>query len=180
MMLHPEIQKKAQQEVDAVVSREGRLPKLTDRSSMPYLESILKEVLRWAPASPIGIFHANTVDDVYEGYFIPAKSTIIGNIWAMMHDESVYPDPFTFNPDRFLEGNGRSPQADPREYVFGFGRRVCPGQHVGEASIFIQMALALATVTITKPLDDSGKVIEPEIGFTTAIVRYGILKLWET
>ena len=46
-------------------------------------------------------------------------------LWrAIMHDEEVYPDPFTFDPSRHL---GDDPQPDPLKYVFGFGRRVCPG-----------------------------------------------------
>lgn len=42
---------------------------------------------------------------------------------AMLHDERVYPEPGRFNPDRFLAGEGRTPQNDPREVAFGFGRR---------------------------------------------------------
>jgi cytochrome P450 len=122
MMLHPEIQHRAQQEVDTFIARANRLPRIEDRSSLPFLEAILREVLRWSPPTPVGVFHASSADDIFEGYFIPAKTTVIANIWAMMHDESVYPDPFKFDPGRFLEDNGRTPEPDPKAVAFGFGR----------------------------------------------------------
>lgn len=124
MILYPSVQWRAQAEVDAFVDTEHRLPTLSDRDAFPYVGSILKEVLRWAPASPIGLFHCTAVEDTYKGYYIPAKTTVIANIWAMMHDASIYSDPFSFDPARFL---GDCPQPDPRECVFGFGRRICPG-----------------------------------------------------
>ena len=38
----------------------------------------------------------------------------------MLHDPEVYSDPFEFKPERFL---GESPERDPRDICFGFGRR---------------------------------------------------------
>ncbi|KAJ7691746.1 cytochrome P450 [Mycena rosella] len=169
MMLHPSAQARAQDEVDHFLASEHRIPTLHDQAAFPYIGCILKEVLRWAPASPIGLFHCTTRSDIYKGYSIPAKTTVIANIWAMMHDETIYPDPFSFDPTRF---EGMTPQPDPREYVFGFGRRVCPGQNLAESSMWIQMVLSLMTVTISKAVDSNGKIIEPEIGFTTAIVSH--------
>jgi cytochrome P450 len=52
MILYPDAQKKAQAEIDAVVGR-GRLPAPTDRPSLPYLEAVLREVIRWHPIFPI-------------------------------------------------------------------------------------------------------------------------------
>ncbi|KAJ3503699.1 hypothetical protein NLJ89_g8317 [Agrocybe chaxingu] len=60
MMLHPDVQKRAQAEVDSIVAKEGRLPTIQDRPSMPYLDAVLQEVLRWAPPSPIGVFHCTS------------------------------------------------------------------------------------------------------------------------
>ena len=53
MMIHPEVQKKAQQEIDRVIGAD-RLPTFSDREHLPYLECILKESLRWYPAAPMG------------------------------------------------------------------------------------------------------------------------------
>jgi cytochrome P450 len=55
MIQNPEVQKKAQAELDAVVDRD-RLPLITDRPQLPYIRSILAEVLRWAPPAPLGSY----------------------------------------------------------------------------------------------------------------------------
>ena len=70
MALHPEIQKKAQEEIDRVVGNQ-RLPDFHDRESMPYTDAIYREVMRIRPVFPLGLPHGSTEDDVYNGYFIP-------------------------------------------------------------------------------------------------------------
>ena len=70
MATHPEVQRKAQAELDAVVGPH-RLPDMADRDALPYLNAILKETMRWHTAVPLGLFHMSTADDEYNGYFIP-------------------------------------------------------------------------------------------------------------
>ncbi|KAL0064815.1 hypothetical protein AAF712_008212 [Marasmius tenuissimus] len=125
MLKNPVVQDKAHAELDGFMNEEQRLPNLKDWSQgrLPYLGSILLEVLRWHPPAPIGLFHSAQRDDDYQGYFIPAKTTIIGNIWGIMHDETVYSNPEVFDPDRFTGLNGRKVEDDPRQIIFGFGRR---------------------------------------------------------
>jgi hypothetical protein len=96
MTLFPHVQKKAQKEIDAVIGR-TRLPLGADRESLPYINAIVKEVLRMYPVAPIGNYlriffprfstkscckglpHAATEDDIYEGYHIPKGATVFGN-----------------------------------------------------------------------------------------------------
>lgn len=118
MTLYPEVQVKAQEELDRVIGPD-RLATWEDRASLPYIDAILKETLRFNSATPLGVPHAVIEDDVYEGMFIPAGATVISNIWAIMRD-TEYKDPHVFNPDRFL---GPNPPTDPHMYAFGFGRR---------------------------------------------------------
>lgn len=170
MTLHPECQVQAQEEIDAVIGSE-RLPTFEDRSSLPYVESLLQESLRWNSAAPLGVPHSSMEDDVYNGMFIPKDSIIIANTRAMTLDERVYSDPFKFNPSRFLpapEGRGEPYPNGP----FGFGRRICPGRHLADASLWIAVASILATITISKALDENGKEITPEVGFTDGITSH--------
>ena len=53
LALYPEVQKKAQAEIDAVVGPH-RLPDIDDRPSLPYIHAIAKESLRWHLALPLG------------------------------------------------------------------------------------------------------------------------------
>ncbi|KLO10133.1 cytochrome P450, partial [Schizopora paradoxa] len=142
MTLNPSAMKKAQAELDAVVGRD-KLPTMADRSSLPYVECILKETLRWHPPFPMGISHRSLDEDELEGMRIPKGSIIMPNIWGMMHDEDHFPDNQTFKPERFGKGEGRIPELDPTLAIFGFGRRICPGRHFADATVWLTIASIL-------------------------------------
>lgn len=141
MLLYPNVMKKAQAELDAVLGL-SRFPSFEDKDHLPYIEAIVKETLRWRPVSAGGIPHAVIQDDEYMGYHIPAGATVIGNHWAIHLDENVYSDPYRFDPDRWLE------HPDLPLAAFGFGRRVCTGQHIAKNSLFINIARLLWTFDI--------------------------------
>lgn len=80
MVWYPEVQKKAQAELDAVLGK-GHLPDFSDEASLPYCNALVKEVFRWRPATPIAIPRETDTEDVYQGMRIPASSVIINNAW---------------------------------------------------------------------------------------------------
>jgi len=80
MSLYPDVQKKAQAELDRVVPS-GRLPNSSDRPQLPYVEALMKEIYRWNPVLPFAIPHKLTQDDIYDGYLIPAGTIVVGNTW---------------------------------------------------------------------------------------------------
>lgn len=80
MTLYPEVQLKAQEEIDRVVGNK-RLPNVEDRANLPYVDAIVKEILRWHPVGPIGVPHMATEDDTFNGYLIPKGALILANIW---------------------------------------------------------------------------------------------------
>ena len=90
---------------------------------------------------------------------------------AIAHDEEVYPDPFTFDPSRHL---GDKPQLDPFKFTFGFGRRVCPGAHLAEMTLFLNIATILTVFNISKPVDGEGNEVEPKIEWVNGITSYVI------
>ena len=123
MVTNPEAMKKAQEELDRVVGR-GELPDFSHKDSLPYIDALVKEVLRWSPPVPLSGLKRATQDGVYRGYFIPEGTTVIENVWAISRDPNVYPDPETFNPDRFLKDGKIDPLVfNPEDRVFGAGRR---------------------------------------------------------
>ncbi|KAJ7907006.1 cytochrome P450, partial [Mycena leptocephala] len=93
---YPEVQAKAQTEINAVVGP-NRLPTFEDRDSLPYIEAICKELYRWLPIVPLAVPHCAVAGDVYEKYFIPKGTPVIANVWKFLHDPEVYKDPFVFN-----------------------------------------------------------------------------------
>src|SRR5215472_148748 len=80
MTLHPEIQRRGREEIDRVVGNE-RLPSIGDRENLPYVNAILKEVLRWHPIGPMGLPHMTTENDIFHGHLIPKGAIILPNIW---------------------------------------------------------------------------------------------------
>lgn len=162
MATNPSVQAKAQAEIDLVAP--SRLPTLDDYDSLPYIRALIREVMRWGPVAPLGIPHLAMEDDVYDNYYIAKGTKVIANIWAITHDEEIYPEPFTFNPSRHL---GDDAQPDLLRFVFGFGRRACPGAHLAEMSIFLNVSNILAVFNITKPVDQHGVEVEPTMEWTT-------------
>ncbi|KAI0062717.1 cytochrome P450 [Artomyces pyxidatus] len=171
LILHPDVMRKAQAELDAVTGGQ-RLPDYEDRARLPYVEAICKEVLRWRMVAPAGVPHAATQDDVYEGYFIPKGSIVIANLWAILHDPRVYQDPDEFMPERFLTASGE-PRDDPNlAAVFGFGKRICPGRHIAENTLFIVTASFLATYSIGKAKDAHGNEIPVGRKYTGGVISF--------
>lgn len=170
MTLYPEVQRKAQAEIDAVIGSD-RLPTFADRESLPYVEALVKEVYRWHAVVPVVLPHRLTVDDIHNGYYIPRGTLVISNIWGMLHDPSIYPNPMEFNPNRFLPGEGKPLQTDPRNICFGFGRRVCPGLHLADASVWLTVAMSLAVFEISKVVEN-GVEITPEVDPSSGTISH--------
>ncbi|KXN92808.1 O-methylsterigmatocystin oxidoreductase [Leucoagaricus sp. SymC.cos] len=169
MTLNPEVQAKAQAEIDRVLES-GRLPEFSDQESLPYVTAVMKETLRWQPPNPQAVPHLNTEDDTYMGYHIPKGSIVIPNVWAMSRDEKRFPEPEQFQPERFLTSDGKlNPKAnDPFDFVFGFGRRKCVGTHVAVSTLWMTLVSILATLKISKARDERGNIIEPVVDFKSA------------
>ncbi|KAE9379474.1 cytochrome P450, partial [Stipitochalara longipes BDJ] len=168
MVLNPEEQEKARKELDHVVGRD-RLPNLADRGTIPCIDRLVYETARWHPVVQLGVPHKSTKDDVYKNMFIPKGSLVMANAHAITHDPSIYSEPNKFNPDRYiLASEGGLGEPLPVGH-FGFGRRVCPGQYLGTASVWISIATTLATLKISKAVDENGHEITPAPEMTTGL-----------
>ncbi|KIP12415.1 hypothetical protein PHLGIDRAFT_498342 [Phlebiopsis gigantea 11061_1 CR5-6] len=168
-MVHPEIQVKAQAQIDKVIGSD-RLPTFEDRESLPYIDCIVWECLRWNPVTPLGLARKVTEDDEYRGYKIPKNTTVLPNVWLILHEEKMYPEPLRFNPDRFADDKRNSALGinELPLAAFGFGRRMCPGRWLAFETVWLTVATTLAAFNISKPKDDQGNVIEPDTNYTPA------------
>ncbi|KAI4294388.1 cytochrome P450 [Schizophyllum commune Loenen D] len=189
--LYPETLKRAQAELDTVVGR-GRAPSFEDQPNLPYVAAFMQEVGRWRPVTAGGVQHRATEDVVYDGYVIPKGSRVLGNHWSIHHDPEVFPDPECFRPERWLTDDGKL-RTDIRIFTFGFGRRSCPGNHVAERSVFINLAHIFWALDIAEdpaaPIDSMAfehiantrpkpfqPIIRPRAGLSAASIRDVLLR----
>ncbi|KAG2118120.1 cytochrome P450 [Suillus discolor] len=154
----PEEQAEVQAELDAVIGRH-QAPTFADQESLPRLQAFISEALRWRPPLPNGAYRTNRDTAHQKNYCIPAGTTLYADHWSISRDPDVYPEPEEFKPQRWIDDQGRL-RDDLKFFVYGFGRRVCPGQHVANRSVFINSLLILwafqLTLDPTKPLNDIG------------------------
>ncbi|MFQ6645781.1 hypothetical protein Gotur_019663 [Gossypium turneri] len=131
LMRHPNIMKKAQDEVRKVV---GKKPKIDaeDIHRMDYLKCIIKETLRLHPPAPLMSPRQTSTSVKLEDYHIPPKTTVFVNVWAIQRDPGLWEMPDVFYPERFE--NVEFDYKDPKSFQFipfGIGRRTCPGVSFG-------------------------------------------------
>ncbi|KAF4602170.1 hypothetical protein EYR40_005374 [Pleurotus pulmonarius] len=149
MPSHPQVQAKAAEELDRVVGRDT-WPTAEDEMKLPYCRAIIKEVLRIHASFWMGTPHCSDDDFVYRGLFIPANSVMVLNVYALHHNESRYPDSFSFNPERYFGDelgameSAKQPDALVRDHwAFGAGRRICPGMEMAERELFLAVSRLL-------------------------------------
>ncbi|CAL1697458.1 unnamed protein product [Somion occarium] len=164
MVAHPDVYRRLRDEMDRVVGTD-RLPDFDDRDSLPYLECVIKELYRWRVAVTLGIPHSTMQDDEYNGYHIPGKAMVIANLWAMSQDTARYPHPGLFLPERYLTATNQEDTLDPRSFVFGFGRRRCPGADFADRNIYLLSANIIATLDISKAKNEFGQEIDPPLNY---------------
>ena len=95
------MQARLHRELDDVIGPE-RLPELSDRPNLPYLDAFLTEMVRIVSETPLAIPHSTTRDTTLAGFFIPWDVTVFVNLWAIHHDIEYWVEPFPFRPERFL------------------------------------------------------------------------------
>ncbi|GLD63553.1 steroid 21-hydroxylase-like isoform X1 [Lates japonicus] len=146
-LLHrPEVQTRVHEELCTVL--EGRYPKYSDRHRLPVLCSLINEVLRLRPVAPLAVPHRAIRDSSIAGYFIPKNTVIIPNLFGAHHDPAVWTDPYSFKPERFLEGGGGSARA---LVPFGGGARLCLGESVAKMELFLFTAYLLRDFQFIPP-----------------------------
>ncbi|KAG1738484.1 cytochrome P450 [Suillus lakei] len=153
---HPMAQAKVHEELDMVIGSD-RVPTFQDSSSLPQLHAFLLEALRWRPIVRIGFPHRATKDIFWsvrdqQGYCIPEGAIVYGCHWTLSRDPIAFPNPEIFNPKRWLDSEGHL--KDNMKFItYGFGRRVCPGQHLANNSLYITLALLLWSFRVAQRHD---------------------------
>ncbi|KAL2847563.1 cytochrome P450 [Aspergillus pseudoustus] len=162
---YPQVQEKARREVDKVCDA-GHVPAFSDFKSIPYINQIVKEGMRWRPVAVTGLPHRVREDDWYEGMFIPKDSTLFVATWAIHHTEGLFPNHDTFDPERYANhpklanDYAGSPEWSNRDKC----RRLCPGVHFAERNMWRIAAKLLWAYEFSEPVDPiTGEVIPLDV-----------------
>ncbi|KAF5282696.1 hypothetical protein FQA39_LY17503 [Lamprigera yunnana] len=150
LLLHQEVQRKAQKELDATFDTNHPIEYI-DRHKVPYVQAVLKEVLRYSNIQPVVGLRRTIKDTTLAGYTIPNGTTILLNMYPMFMDKKIWGDPETFRPERFLDENGEH-KFYPEYIPFGLGKRKCLGDAFAKGCIFIITAELLRNYNIL-PVD---------------------------
>jgi cytochrome P450 len=145
-----------------------RLPTAADRENLPYVNAVVEEAQRWHPIAPMGLAHAVDSEDTVNDFRILKGALLVPVVWWFTRDPEVYHNPEQFKPERFFAPYNESLATDA---TFGFGRRICPGKFLAEASLFLTFAQSLAVFNIQKVSSSDG-VVEPVHTFQNGIISH--------
>ncbi|KAF8265018.1 cytochrome P450 [Lactarius quietus] len=160
MLAYPHVQALAHAELEEVVGR-ARPPTFVDVSSLPYMHAMVKEILRWSPITGVpGMPHCTIAEDWYEDMFTPKDTVYFANMHLLnAHPEAFGNDAAEFDPTKYLDERRVNLQASREDghVTFGYGRRVCPGRYVAEASLMMNLATLLWAMRFERPLADGAQ-----------------------
>ncbi|KAG1740873.1 cytochrome P450 [Suillus paluster] len=153
MILHPDVQSRALADINAVCG--DNIPSFEHKPLLPYIEATYREVFRWQPIGPLGLPHVASQDDVYEGYLILKGPHIYTKGSISRRGPLSQASQFTL--ERHLTAE-RKLKDEPLagHFGFGFGRRICPGRHFAELTLWAAVVSILSTVRITKAKPSEG------------------------
>ncbi|XP_042306666.1 steroid 21-hydroxylase [Sceloporus undulatus] len=163
-LLHrPQIQEQIHKELMTVVGPH-REPTYSDRKHLPYLSATIWETLRMRPSAPLALPHMTTHDTSLSGVSIPKGTTVIPNLYGAHHDQSIWPDPQEFRPERFLESNAMA-EAQRHLVPFSCGARVCLGEALARMESFFFLTYLLRDFQILPSPSGSLPSLQPRCAF---------------
>lgn len=168
MVMHPDIQETLYQEICGVCG--DRKVEEKDIENLPYLNAVVKETLRRHPPGHFVLSHAVTEDCKLRGYDIPYKANVEFYTAWMSFDPSIWPDPMTFNPQRFLDPENEvdiTGNKQVKMMPFGVGRRICPALGLGTLHINLILARMVQAFQWSCP---DGETPDPTEKFAFTVV----------
>ena len=169
LLRNKEVMKKVDEELERELTK-NELSE-SDLSQLPYLNACIKETLRLHPPVPLLVPHRATETCEVMNYTVPKDSQVVVNVWAISRDPSIWEDPLSFKPERFLCSNldfkGNSYEFLP----FGAGRRVCPGLPMANKLIHLILASLLRRFDWSRPNGEDLAKIDMKDNFRVVLQK---------
>uniref|UniRef100_A0A8C5WMD0 Cytochrome P450 n=1 Tax=Leptobrachium leishanense TaxID=445787 RepID=A0A8C5WMD0_9ANUR len=171
VLYYPEIQEKLHLEIDEVIGRD-RIPNLSDRANMPYTEAVMHEVLRFCDLVPFNTPHQVTKDVEFRGYVIPKGTEVYPLLFTVHRDPTKFLTPFKFNPNHFLDENGKFKKNEGL-MAFSAGKRSCPGESLAWMEFFLFLTTILQNFKLISQTRFTESDITPKLaGFLNEPIHY--------
>ena len=168
LSLRQDVQEKCYREIRSI---DENAVTLDDKDKLPYCEATVMEIQRMAASAPSSLEHKAMEDLTLEGFSIPKGTLVVYNIYKFLSDPEYWGDPDVFRPERFLDGGRRRERFVP----FGFGRRVCPGESLAKAELFLFVTHIIKRVKLSPPKSPLLKRPDPKnyvAGMTRAALPF--------
>ncbi|MBA0799919.1 hypothetical protein Gohar_010398 [Gossypium harknessii] len=170
LIRHPSVMLKFQQELESVIGK--RMVEETDLPKLEYLDMVVRETLRLHPIAPLLVPRESMEDIVIDGCYIPKKSRVLVNVWAIGRDPNVWSSNVEeFFPERFINSNIELHGHDFELIPFGSGRRVCPGKKLGLITIKLILAQLVHCFDWELPSGMSPNELDMTENFGTSVPR---------
>lgn len=172
LMNSPEDLKRVQEELSSVVGLDRKVEE-ADLENLTFLKCCLKETLRLHPPIPL-LLHETAKACEVNGYYIPARSRVAINAWAIGRDKNSWEEADSFKPERFLKAGVADYKGNNFEFIpFGSGRRSCPGLQLGVYSLEVAVAHLLHCFTWELPngMKASEMKMEDVFGLTAPLAN---------
>ncbi|KAM9386095.1 cytochrome P450 2J2-like [Pholidichthys leucotaenia] len=163
MIKYPDIQEKVQAEIEAVIGS-SRQPSMADREKMPYTDAVIHEIQRMGDIVPFNVAHMAVKDTILDEYTIPKGTMIMPTLHSVLHDESMWETPHSFNPQHFLDQDGKFRKREAA-IPFSAGKRVCLGEPLARMELFLFFTSLLQRFSFSAPAGEQ-PTLEFKLGGT--------------
>lgn len=161
---HPDVLRRARDEVQAVLKEDSFLQNYDDVGALPFIDACINETMRLKPVAPIIILQPAR-DAVIAGIEVPKGTLLMCLMRAGATDERRFPDARAFDPGRWLSGASAS---SPKRVAmpFGAGPRLCPGRYLAMLEMRMVTAMLLAGFDIERVTTPDGREAQEHLAFT--------------
>jgi len=172
LVRHPDVQEKMYREIKEQVGTHV-LPDYADRTKLPFTGAVIMETQRCCNMLPLGVPRRTLGPTKLMGFDIPDDSFVVPLLTNVLHNPKLYPDPAWFDPNRFLDENGKT-KKDPKLIPFQAGKRICLGESMARMELFLFLVGLVSRYRFYFPKDQPEPSLEPVVGVTCTPPEYRV------